>query len=69
MKILTPGINWNKANPLVFTCRVCSCRFSVEEKEATLVPDQRDGDYYEVKCPETFCRKTCTMAVSVRKRT
>ena len=33
------------------TCNSCNTLFEFALKEATLKPDFRDGDYYEIKCP------------------
>ncbi len=32
-------------------CVQCGTQVRFKRSEATFVPDQRDGDYYTVKCP------------------
>lgn len=34
-----------------FCCRNCGCIFDCEKGEYTYHSCQRDGDYYETKCP------------------
>lgn len=42
------------------TCRHCRTEFSFQPGDATLVPDQRDGDFYRIACP--VCSDDCTIA-------
>jgi primosomal protein N' len=35
----------------IVMCRGCDSRLRFHRKEAELVCDQRDGDYYKIKCP------------------
>lgn len=51
MKIIKSG-NTKKPKEVKCTCQRCECKFSFTEKEAKFVSDQRDGNYYAVKCPE-----------------
>ena len=40
------------------TCNHCDTVVEFQAKEAKLVSDQRDGDYYEIQCPvcgHTIC--------------
>lgn len=55
MKIIKQGKGKKKSG--LFTrvneCEECGCKFSLEnEKEAKLVRDDRDGDFYKIKCPQ-----------------
>ena len=35
-----------------WSCRSCGCRWELCKQDiAILVPDQRDGDYYQMDCP------------------
>lgn len=59
MRIIQKG----RVEPRVvrFTCRECGCIFEAATTiEAIRVTDQRDGDYYECKCPtcDVVCRKS-----------
>jgi RNase P subunit RPR2 len=54
MKILKKG---KKQTPTILdkkiTCSECGCKFQLEsEEEARLVADWRDGNYYEITCPQ-----------------
>jgi len=41
------------------TCEECDCQFQLEsEREAKFVADFRDGDYYEITCPQCHVRGT-----------
>lgn len=33
-------------------CVSCYCKVAFKASEAVRVPDSRDGDYYQIKCPE-----------------
>lgn len=33
------------------TCARCKTEFRFEAREARLVPDPRDGDFYQIGCP------------------
>ena len=51
MRIVRHGKRW--ANPEVHgICTTCSCQVAFNLSEAKRVSDQRDGDFYQVKCPE-----------------
>ena len=41
-------------------CQKCFCEFSFARNEAELVHDNRDGDYYAIKCPGG-CGRTVTI--------
>ncbi|MDO8558237.1 MAG: hypothetical protein Q7S09_03570 [bacterium] len=44
-------------------CPHCDCTFKLERGDRVeTVPDQRDGDYYKVSCPE--CHGMVTKSVS-----
>lgn len=57
MKIIEQG-----KKPLLdkkITCLECSCQFQLEsESEAKFIADQRDGDYYEITCPQCHHKGT-----------
>lgn len=42
-------------------CNTCKTVFEWHTGEARVMPDSRDGDYYEVKCP--VCMRACTKAM------
>lgn len=50
MEILRRGSTAADAYHTV-TCAHCSSLLRFQRKEAKLVEDQRDGDYYEIRCP------------------
>lgn len=50
--------------PIEVLCRHCQTRFSFLKTDAKYVPDQRDGDFYEIDCP--VCQASVTKAVSAR---
>ena len=58
MKIIKHGVK-DSAN-IRFTCNGCECIFECRRDEATLVPDNRDGDFYIIDCPD--CGKSATLA-------
>ena len=69
MKIIKEG-NKKKNNPLLvkqITCGECECKFQLEsEREAILVADQREGDYYKIRCPQ--CKTESTYNASLFQR-
>lgn len=44
------------------TCPHCRCIFEFQAKEAELIHDQREGDYFKISCP------TCLSSVTRDKR-
>lgn len=52
--------------PIPATCTNCETDITFLPSDAKLVPDQRDGDYYEVVCP--CCPTKITVAVREAKR-
>lgn len=61
MKILQEGkLPGNRAYRS--QCRNCGTKFEFTALEATLVPDQRDGDYLEIRCPLAGCGQVCVAA-------
>lgn len=67
MKVIKQG---KKHDPLLdkkITCGECGCQFQLEsEREAKFVPDQHDGDYYEIPCPQ--CHDKGTYSASLFQR-
>lgn len=61
MKILLNGVVPQKQKVYECRCRNCGCRFEFERHEATLIPDQRDGDLLIVKCPQPGCNRDCSV--------
>jgi ribosomal protein S27E len=61
MKILKHGTP--RSNVVRTECRDCGCEFEFNRKEARLMPDFRDGDFYSINCPD--CKKLCTVAYSL----
>lgn len=60
MKIIKPGKPFGALKFYKVTCRYCECVFEFSELEGKRIPDSRDGDYFEVSCPE--CHNTVTKA-------
>ena len=62
MKILKKGKK-NPNKPWIgykAECLNCECRFQLEATDKVrFYPDQRDGDYYETRCPE--CKNSVTI--------
>ena len=54
MKIIKPGKSPNLDTAKV-TCSSCGCEFEFTREEGVFVGDQRDGDFYRVKCPQEGC--------------
>lgn len=65
MKIIKKG-DPGKKLPWVnktITCRDCGCKFKLELADSAkvkFVSDQRDGDFYQVNCPECKAQQTIT---------
>lgn len=51
MKIIKHGCDPKAGEHFKSTCCSCSTKFEWHTGEARFVPDYRDGNYYEVKCP------------------
>lgn len=49
------------------TCTGCHCQIAFRLTEAIRVSDPRDGDYYEIQCPE--CPRHITVAAHIAERT
>jgi uncharacterized C2H2 Zn-finger protein len=47
--------------PIRFECSHCTSVFEATRQEARRVSDQRDGDYWDVRCP--VCTRQVTKAV------
>jgi len=45
------------------TCTRCKTVFAFQAHEARLVPDQRDGDFYQLPCP--ICSSPVSVAATV----
>lgn len=60
MKIISRGVN-PVTKPVQATCRNCNTVIEFSPFEAKYVNDQRDGDFYEIACPE--CAFKITKAV------
>lgn len=60
MKILKRGTPPEK-RPYQTTCRICKTEFEFEEREGSVVYDQRDGNYVQIKCP--VCRHHCMVGL------
>ena len=44
------------------TCMHCRCVFEFDVDDAELVSDLRDGDYYQLPCPQEGCEFNVTVA-------
>lgn len=62
MKIIKRGKNPGPESqePLTLTCSGCETIIETSHAEMTRQWDQRDGDYYEIKCP--VCDRQITKA-------
>lgn len=54
--------------PITCTCRGCDSilRFKTDSNDVRLVYDQRDGDYFQLKCP--VCGDDVKVAKSISQR-
>ncbi len=52
MKIIKHGKTFDTGRKFKGTCDYCGCVVECVKKEIKMTMDQRDGDYYWVKCPE-----------------
>lgn len=52
MRIIKSGTTKKKSREVKAGCNACECKFAFTTAEARLVHDSRDGNYYEIKCPE-----------------
>lgn len=59
MKIISEGVN-PTLQPIRASCNRCRTEIEFLPFEAKYVSDQRDGDFYQVKCP--VCPDTITKA-------
>lgn len=55
IRIIKPGRSAELERVHKIQCRWCTCVFEFQSKDANLISDQRDGDYYEINCPD--CKK------------
>lgn len=60
MKIIYRGDSPD-LKPVRFECTKCKTVFETSQGEASYVPDQRDGDFWQHACP--VCERQCTTAV------
>ena len=60
MRIIKHGRDPSAGETHRSECRWCKTVFEWETIEARTVPDQRDGDYYEIACP--VCKRLHTKA-------
>lgn len=60
MKIIVRG-KPPESKPMRMTCSHCATVVELLPSEARYVSDQRDGDYYSLKCP--VCTREITKAV------
>jgi ribosomal protein S27E len=59
MKVLKKGKTEKPWVGHTVTCQRCEAKLKLERGDRVkLIPDQREGDYYEVKCPECHCQIT-----------
>lgn len=64
MRIIKHGRDPKAGSFYKTTCLSCRTKFEWHTGEATIVPDLRDGDYYDVVCP--VCGRHCTQNVDKR---
>lgn len=60
MKIISRG-QTPDLKPIRFECTHCKTVFEATQQETTFVPDQRDGNFWQVACP--VCARLVTKAV------
>lgn len=58
MEIIRRGVD-PVHQPLVGTCKRCQSVVKFHPLEATFTADQRDGNFYQIKCP--VCPATITV--------
>lgn len=64
MKVLKKGGGKTPWAGKKVTCQSCKSKIQLEKTDRLrLVPDNRDGDYYEFKCPE--CGENITIAADL----
>lgn len=64
VQVIKQGKSPEERNPkMVATCAACACEFSFQAQDAAYVSDQRDGDYYQLPCPNATCSKPVTKQV------
>lgn len=64
MKVIKKGKGKTPWAGRKVTCDSCDAKIQLEGTDRIrLIPDQRDGDYYEFKCPE--CGADVTIAASL----
>jgi len=52
MKIIKKGTGSPTDKSVRFTCKNCGALIEAKKSEGKHVSDFRDGDYYEMKCPQ-----------------
>lgn len=63
IKIVSPG---RKSRKIYRTkCAICNCIFEFEEEDAKYIEDPRDGDAWNVTCPE--CGHLCWANTTVAR--
>lgn len=65
MKILKKG-DGPKTPIAQIKCHECDTVFECSKKEGRYVPDWRDGDYYEIDCPN--CHRQMNVAASLFRK-
>lgn len=55
INIIKPGKTPADEPKMRATCNSCKCEFSFQAVDAALVSDQREGDYYQLNCPNNTC--------------
>ena len=64
MKILKPG-KLPDHKKVKGTCDACGCVFVCERCETKYSSDQRDGDFYSIRCPQAGCNNLVYFAASL----
>jgi hypothetical protein len=67
MEIITPG-KLPEDDIHTTTCGSCGCHFRFKTAEAKRTSDQREGDYWTVKCPQQGCKYSVTIADPIIRR-
>lgn len=65
MKIIKSGKPPEEKTSPAVACHNCGCIFQFEAREGEFVPDQRDGSYYRIGCPE--CKRINTVGTKFFK--
>ena len=65
-KIIKKGRDGPRWIGKVVTCSSCECEFKLMKGDnLKLEPDQREGDYYTIRCPNATCGHLVTVSAEL----